>query len=472
MSQNQYLAARSYQSHDIFSSTAPTNVELKNRNGFRGDCIPVNLSGIVLADSFETKLARYYQDQSGKGPVLFDFADAEYIEIAALVNCIATLTYLKGNGIRSFLGFPKEKSLRDFLRVWRFLEAASEATGMPVENLLLPEDRTRVLNEPQITYTGIGSALDVLEYDPDWTPCSNTNRSFFEFITFRSPTGKPISPDTTFVSAPRCVSAHWTGPLIKQVLGRHLHQNSPREEVARVIIYEAMSNAIRHPEAHLIQVVSKFDRKGRTSSATIDSVESNKGTRLTSTSEGSLRICIWDDGQSIADTLLPLVKSGRPIRAFHLPPYMSDRIFVQIRSYKEEILRETVVDQTEEITLAVAHEPHLLLASLYPGVSRSIATSVAAVEPFDGQDTKSLPQLSLSAPGMGLYALSRTVLAQFQGQLLIRSGNYRLLLESAHDAYRKQYNVQYKCKITRYPESFPPFKGNLLTIQLPIKHHA
>lgn len=454
------------------TSTAKPFTELIARGLFR-DSQRLDFQGDVLADDIEDQLSRFYSRGLGERPLLLDFASAEYIEVASLVNCIATIVDRTEHGRITAVGLPRIKSVRDFMRVWRFAEAVAEATGVAFEEFVPVEER-QLLEEPQTTYTGIGGALDLLEFDPDWTPDSAATRNFFEFITLVHPDRQPIAPDTSFAAAPRKLSGRWTAPLIQQVLKRHMGDASPKDDVARVVVYEAVGNAIRHPGARVIQTTSKFDRKGRSQDRRAAGADSERADRshCSSRPEGHLRICVWDDGASIASTLLPLVKEGCPIRAFALPSYMCERIFVQLRSYDGQTRREEVVDQSEDLAPDSAHEAHMLLASLYPGVSRSVAQSVGAVEPFDEQRSSEIEPLKPSAPGMGLYALVRTVLDQFQGTLLIRSGRYRLLIEVAHDAFRSQHNVRYKCKITQYPDSFPPFRGNLLTIQLPIKNPA
>jgi hypothetical protein len=71
--------------------------------------------------------------------------------------------------------------------------------------------------------------------------------------------------------------------------------------------------------------------------------------------------------------------------------------------------------------------------------------------------------------GMGLYALTKTALDSYQGRIQIRSGQHRLVMEIARDKIRRAKAVRYDCRITRYPDRFPKFKGNLLTIELPIR---
>jgi len=426
----------------------------------------VSLEQTVLADQFDSEFATFYaKNPGGTAPLLIDFADAKFIDIAVLVNCVAILVDRTEKGYESKIGLPKNRSVLDFLRVWRFLEAIEDVTRGDYMRFVLEGDRD-LLNAPQRTYTGIGSALDVLEYDPDWTEGNGRLRNFFQFITFSHPAGERIQPNASFSGIPRALVARWSGALIQQVLKRHLGEGAPQEDVARVLLYESIGNAVRHPDAGRIQVVSKFSRRPPNTRGVRGS--SDEPSRQPAR-DGSLRICIWDDGKSIADTLLPIVAAGKPIRTFGLPSYMCETTRVELRRFDETVTSVRFVNDGEPLTQEQANEAHLLFASFYPGVSRDVAQSIPKVEPYDGKVSANSVLSQLSGPGMGLYALRRTVLDQFQGQLFVRSGRYRLVMEVAHDQFRVRYKVRYKAKITEYPDTFPPFRGNLLALDLPIK---
>lgn len=427
----------------------------------------INLADTVLSFVLENKLIDFQEKSNRENPILFDFTDAKFIDIAALVNCIATIVQRKRDELQTYIAYPKSKTVRDFLQVWRFGEAVENATNQSFSQYLLLEDH-RYLKEEQTTYSGRGGGLQKLEYNPDWNRQTNDTRNFFEFLTFYKSDRGAIVPEGEFAEAPKTVSHKWVSPLISQVLAKHLGEDSPKDDVARVILYEAMSNAVRHPGAGLIQVVSRF----------IPPNKEEENPHTTKKASGTLRICIWDDGKPIAGTLNSALISGRSIHAFKLPSYMCDKVHVTVRDYSKKETKKYIIDQSEEITNDKATEARLLLYSLFPGVSRTAEQKVADVEPFLGNKHEEeidqpigevLLRKPLNfAPGMGLYSLVRTVLDQFQGDLVIRSGNYRLTIKMAHDTYRITHKTRYKCKVTQYPEKLPPFCGNLLTIQIPI----
>ncbi len=415
------------------------------------------LDNWVTADNFDKQLDKFCRFGDFNRDLLIDFQKAEFIEIAVLVNCISLITQRTRNKQNTFIACPKKKEVRDFLIVWRFLEAIKDATNNDISNFLVYENQD-FINEIPETYTGKGSGIRKLEFDSDWNPSKSTTRNFFEFTTFKDSNSIPIGPQGRLVIAPREEGKKWTRPLIQQILERYLPGRTTKDEIARVIIYEAMSNAVRHPQASIIQSVSHLERND------------NNGTI-----SGYLRICFWDDGKGIAQTLTEALNEGRPIRAFQIPTYMSDKVFVELRNFKEESKGDHVVDLSLDLPVGVP-EPKLLLASLSAGVTSSLKKDSPAQEvlPFDekkepNKTISDLMDLLGTAPGMGLYALMRTALDQFAGSLLIRSGRYRLIIRIAHDGYRvPNENSHYKCKITQYESYVPPFLGNLLVVQLPI----
>jgi hypothetical protein len=184
--------------------------------------------------------------------------------------------------------------------------------------------------------------------------------TFFGFLTFTHPSRRPIQPDADFAGTPREASKRWASPLVQQVLRRHFGQDAPYDDLARVIIYEAIGNAVRHPEATLIQTVSKFSRRDP-ASRTEDDWPDDRANRVKPIKvEGSLRICIWDNGKGIAETLKPLVDAGRSIRRLSLPAYMCDKIHVQLRKFDEKVTRTLIVDQSEDISREKATDAHLV----------------------------------------------------------------------------------------------------------------
>jgi hypothetical protein len=144
---------------------------------------------------------------------------------------------------------------------------------------------------------------------------------------------------------------------------------------------------------------------------------------------------------------------------------MYDKIYLERGGLTKTKKTNFVVDQYDDPTHD-ATEDLILLASLYPGVTRTVAEFARDVDPLDSGRQVELMNWARQQ-GMGLYALTRTALDLHQGVLTIRSGRNKLMIEIARDKYRKG-GARYRATITNFPRTFPRFKGNLLTIQLPI----
>lgn len=435
--------------------------------------IPIKLDGVVLADKVENRLAEHYGAKFRRASadrriefhsICLDFRRAVYVDVAALVNCIALMADRKKRQLNTWIKYPRKKEVRDFFTVWRFPEAVALATGEAFQEFLDYDDR-HYLQETQTTYTGRGGLLDGLEFDADWQQCSVSKRNFFEFTSFSSETGEAITPRGMFVASPRLESTRWAGELVKAVLEKHLPGASHSDEVARVVVYEAMSNAVRHPEARIIQTVSRFFPKMSARNVPTTGTASNIAKDIGKVA-GTLRLCVWDDGEGIAETLRKPLVLGKSVRSISLPSFMLDRIRISLRDFEENELEERFFDQDTDPT-ASSPEHELLLSSLSPGITRTASEAVPDVEPYkptEGQAGR-MPILR-SAPGMGLYALLRTAVDQLKGTLFIRSGRCRLLLELAPRTDPSVPGVRYTCKVTNYPSYYPQFHGNLLVVQL------
>ena len=431
------------------------------RDSFGTDsCVRCGL--VVDADSIEARFVRFYQADGDPGrDLLVDFLESTFIDIPVLVNLIALCVARQALKQRTFIGMSRHKAVRDLFRVWRFREAFQDAVGESFESVLVAEDQV-YRGEQQTSYSGAGGGIDSLEYDPDWKEGFPSRRNFFEFNSYVLRGG-----NTSHVQAgaiPRCEGAHWNGPLIQEVLRSHLPGESPKDDIARVVIYEAISNAVRHPSARVIQAVSRFDR------LPVKPPSGTDGATDVLSKIGHLRICVWDDGDGIVNTLRPLVREGLPFRSVRMPSYMYDKIALQVRDFGGSFSKVDVLDQ-EMDPPRDAPDHLILLASTYPGVSRAVANVVEQVDPFpENRPQSDGPDRPLDKKaGMGLYALMRTVLDVYRGSVIIRSGNHLVQFEPSHDTYSGLYRVRYKAKLTVMPESLVRFRGNLVIVQIPVR---
>lgn len=423
---------------------------MKKRADFKKEEI-INFPDILLADNFEHILLQHLKKLKNFSldSLLLDFKDCQYMDFLVFQYIISFFYSRSKKNQETYLGIPSDKKVRDFMRIWEFPNAFFSATKSKFSEHIVDEDQIYI-GEKQTSFNGIGDVIDTLEYNADWKTGHKGKRNFFSYNTYNLKTGSiNILPD----KIPSIEGRRWNEDLILKVLEKHLETKNAKDEVGRIIIYESISNAVRHPDAQIIQAVSKFDH----------------GSKLPQ-DKRHLRICLWDDGKSIVETLKPLIREGKPIRSFFLPLYMSDKIYLNIEDLENKQNKKSLILDQSDNPDKNASDEIILQSSLFPGITRTIAEDVADVAPFDDEKNKmGNKTLYIDKQGMGLYALSKAVLDIYQGSLFIRSGDLFLSMKVAHDTFRMRHHVRYKTKIIKYPKWYPNFVGNLLMISLPLR---
>jgi hypothetical protein len=341
------------------------------------------------------------------------------------------------------------------MKVWQFLDALSDSMRRPKEELLVPEDVVR-MNEPITTYEAPSASLEALE--TRWGKDANrpqVRKNFFGFMTYpmAGPKQLDLFPGENAL-IPLNEASRWQEPLIKAVLNNHLRARSgEEEEFARVVVYESLANAVQHPKASTIHVVSRL-YPATAARPELKSIPH----------EGAFTICVWDDGESMVQTLGRALKKVGKVRHTTFPIPMYDRLLMKLKDETgKKICEDKIIDQADDLPLDASDEM-IFLACLFPGVSRRVADPVGEIPKFSDSPTEAsnLPNIF----GMGLYILTRTVVDRYGGELSIRSGRYFLNLKLSYDVIRVPNRARYTASITRYPTSFPPFKGNLLYIRI------
>jgi hypothetical protein len=441
---------------DPAMATPRTARTASTRNPAHPKSLTISLGEILQPGELDRSLVRSYGRHAIEPDnVILDFGRCRYVDITELCATIAFFRSRFDRRKRTQLKLPRNRDTRVFMNVWKFVDALVDSVGQPKEQLVVSEDR-KFLYEPITTYRGLSQSLHALE--TRWTPNESKpaeRKNFFGFMTYKlGPKQMNLFLDENAL-IPLNEATRWQGPLIKAVLGNHLRSQSGEEdEVSRVVIYESLANAVQHPYASTIQVASRYYRPEPTGSeATSDG------------QQGAITICVWDDGESMVDTLGRVLRKGGKVRQTLFPTSMYERVLLKVKDESGKKLHEDVtIDQAED-PLPNASDEMLLLACLFPGVTRRVVDRVTEIRKLSTSSLDS-PDLA-SSLGMGLYILTRTVVDRYGGELSIRSGSYFLNLKLAYDAVRVLSNVRYICSVTRYPGHFPQFKGNLLLIRIP-----
>lgn len=377
----------------------------------------------------EAVLVQYFLE-NGKYPdsMIVDFSECIFIEVSTMMLLIALFSDRVDRKLETIIKLPTSKRIRDVMRTWNFPDAISRATGRPFSLLVTKGDLKYFGENPDHSH----QTYQTKYFDDSISHLVHSN--FFSIISF--------SPAE--VSKTRLVteeSKRWEGGLIRSVLAKHL--NGPDGYMASRVVYESMTNAARHPGASLIQVGSKFCKPG----------EQNGDQK------GHFTISFWDDGRSMIDTLFSAITSG-PVRSKETPQEFYKEHLVVLKDHTGTTKSEFTVFSGQELN-DNPYEYEVLFAATFPGITSDIEGKEHNVH----EDVvKNNPEFT--SPGMGLYVLLNTAIDIFGGSVAFRTKNYFMNVKKRTP--KSAPNV-FKAKIQYFDEEkFPPFKGNLITVRLPL----
>jgi hypothetical protein len=348
--------------------------------------------------------------------LLIGLREVGFIDPIALLYLFAVVVRRAALGFDTELALPRSKAVRDFLRAWKFAEAFSASTGVPFRRLVSSSDHS-YFGEEQTHYLE-AKAATLEEY--------LAAKRFFGLMT------RPIESSARRGRLVEREWSRWRTPLILRVLDRHLRGEG--RDVARVVIYELLTNAVQHPGAASVTV----------GSSVYGSVA--RGRRQ----DRSFAVSVWDDGVGIADTLRQAMVAGS-IRAGD--PATVDRFTLKPVGWEP---KETVYESTWTPDGA-ASDAELLLASLFQGISqKAIRTDIKPIT-MPGEEDRAAQM------GDGLHALYRTVVNDFGGSLALRTGPLFMNVKAGESGNPTSYSV----KLCRYAD-WPSFQGNMITARIPI----
>ena len=352
------------------------------------------------------------------GLLRLDLRKATFIDPIALLSLFAAIVGRTNCGLETVLRLPESRRMRDFLRAWNFDEAIKRATGREFHTFVSRGDHG-YFGEGQDHYlkAEAGSLEEYL-----------ASQRFFGLMTSR------IKGSASHGRLVEREWSRWRSPLILRVLDRYLRGSS--RDVARVVIYELLTNAVQHPGANSVTVVSSVYGK------TIASARRRQD-RL-------FAVGVWDDGEGIVQTLRKALDVGS-IRAAEA---------VSVDEFTVKALDWTPRQETycsDWTPDSDASDAELLLASLFQGISQKpIRQDIEPITmPGEEHDSHRI--------GDGLHALYRSVIDEFGGSIAVRSGAHFMNVKSGG----AKDSDPYKVKLRHYSE-WPPFAGNMITVRIPI----
>jgi len=312
---------------------------------------------------------------------------------------------------------PRDPYARHVLRRSRFAVAAEMVLRTPFRLLVRREDLAYFGEEAplQTVSSGENSALgSVVSYLAE--------QGHFGLSPYRVDSQKGLT---------RMLDkevACWRSYAMVELLTKVLREQAI--DVSRVIVQELVANVVEHPLSSVAVIASqiKLPVVGAQGAGDV------------------LTIAAWDDGSSIIETLRRCLNEVGSVRAWS--PDVADTFAVSRTASPGRSVRYAS-DWTPGPT---ASDEELLLASLFPGITRKLSRN-------------SVDSLSPAAPGTdygyGLFALYKTAIDHFGGSVELQCGRIMLRLDRALETgpYRAEI-------MTR--ENFDLLSGTFVTVNLPV----
>jgi hypothetical protein len=286
---------------------------------------------------------------------------------------------------------PQYRAVRNFMRAYNLPDAMRIATGKQFLRLLDPISRSFRGESP-----------------------TTLPSEFFPLRCYRERDfGTEIS---------RAESRMAGDPYMRAVFEHDLANPDQLERYRSTIVHEAVLNAVRHPKANLIGVVSQRDA----------------GT-------GFLSLGVYDDGDPIHGTLKRAMDEGLAVFESTPSVTLAEPMEVSIQGATGKIALASGSDLSRS-----SDEATLWAGSFLPGVSRDIYSK----------------RLEGHGPGMGLWIVASNTCLEFGGQVTLRSGPYFLSIKRVKRKGARSLAV----KVERRPNAH--FPGNLLAVRIPMSRRT
>ncbi|MBL4900987.1 MAG: hypothetical protein JKX76_15370 [Colwellia sp.] len=358
--------------------------------------------------------------------VVIDLSKVKFIEVVTQIYLLAFLNKRISSGKYTKIDLPKNKSVRNALRIWRFPDAIKEITDRGFYSLTTERSKA-YFGENQTKVVQSKSNSDIAQIE-DWLP-----KNVLTITVFKGSLDYGLALQ---------VAETWKQRNIQLIFER-LFKGS-NNEFSSNIVYESIANAVRHPSAKKVVVASSLQARAK---------EQNNKT----SPNGYLTLVIWDDGESIVDTIRKGLERNGTVRHWKNDSFNFDyklRIKKSGKTTSEKIISSDYspsLDDDNEV---------ILLSSLLPGI-----TSRPEKENSTNHPSRTM-QEDTGKPGMGLFLLLHTATVVFSGSVLIRTKDLYASIKCKNINDTKRF----ECKIENSIGE-NSFSGNMITIRLPLANH-
>jgi hypothetical protein len=418
-------------------------------------------------------------DKDSYTEIELNFKGVRFIEPSTSTSYLIAMLYTcheKGYDFKIIP--PNDNGIKIILYTWRFFEVLEETTSVPIYKFAPELKRdfeqgidvrlSRTINKTLKYYQNVDTS-NIKDYfkkrylGRDSIYFLTTNEKFFPLLTLNFST--PELKEKEFINE----KERWKNTvLINRVLNNNLDNIEIKDEISEDVISETISNAIIHSNASQFFTGSFFNFSDEQSD---EQPKKDKNSYFT--------INFWDNGSSIIDTLKLPLREGKKIKST-----ISEKHYQSVTKNTNQIeflikMKDHYIEDfftTNSELRADLDEEHILLAAFFPGVSREPDREPDLFNPYH--------------PGIGLSYLTNTVMNKLKGKISVRTKKYFLNIKCLSNYEKKQYikefknskenkfegkdffndnSTYYKAKFKEYNNKMPEFKGNMITIMIPLK---
>lgn len=441
----------------------------------------LDLGSSGLVNRVEEKILNHLKEFGYDNTILLDMSSIDFIGVETLVYLTSFIAKRKSKNLETKIKYYSNEYIRNFLDSARFFEVIRDVAGIDIHDLVvdLPNffEKTFLavdtFNRRKFGISPEGRRWELTEKD-------NIDRlrdmGFYPLVSL--PFNDDIEKSYTLKEEPK----NWTEgkPLISIIQKKLPDTNIIGDKISKHIIYESITNSIRHPKSDKLVISCK-----------------SQGNFFT--------IVIWDNGESIVETLKKELESGKTIKTQE--ELAEDPHSCYCIAKKKILGRPTARDfsyyfsfeipdllTTEKGKEYKKEEWFILLSSLFPGITRD----PEGLDYLGVLSEERKPLLS----GRGLTYLINAAVRDFGGEVRIRTSNYFINIKKADKVYktlpnffferfRNEYYVMdmkskyeengikpngrkiisslFKATVHDFPKDVAFFHGNMITIHIPQK---
>jgi hypothetical protein len=383
----------------------------------------LSFTGRIDVASVERRLMTNPDFVTEPGPCLIDFTEANSFDIVALLLLLAVTDSRGAHGHSTQLRLPSDPLARHILRRARFPAATEVVTQTPFRMLVEPPD-LGYFGEPPPRYAGIsddadGPTASVLAYLAE--------QHHFGFSAYRIDQHPGKRRDHELLRMMNNEVTHWGGYAMTRLLDKVLCGDAV--DVSRVLIQELLANVVEHSDSSTAVLASHMHLAPRRDVP------------------AALTIALWDNGKSITETMRDCLRQHGNVRRWC--PSMPDEFEMRTDGPQPTAGRYTSAWTPDP----ASSDAQLLLASLFPGITRKLADRTPAHD-----------SLAPSEPdhGYGLFWLYKATVDHFGGSLEVRCGRTSLGLT------RPDPDEPYHVQVLTGEEGLDQLSGTIVIARLPV----